>query len=374
MRLYAIAILAAALVTAPPRARAHEGHTEAPGAQAAEATSGGTVFVSEEARQNLGLRLAEAELRPLETTLTVIGQIAAVPGLSGTVSSRIPGRVVSVSVAEGEAVRRGQPVVEVESLAVGDPPPRVHYASPIAGTVIDRHVVPGDSIEPNSHLLEIADLSEVLAVGRVFEGQIGRVAAGQSVRVAVPSFRARSFEGVVERLGGQLDIASRSLPVYVRVKNPDHALRPNMRAVLSVVTDRAGTALAVPRSAVLGDFGALFVFVEREDDPTLFERRSVATGLSDDLWVEILEGVLPGESVVTEGSYSLQFLPPAPVAASAASQGTGPGEAGHGEKADGVPAAPRRPGGLLLAFLAVVLLAAIPLGLVLRGRAARGRA
>jgi multidrug efflux pump subunit AcrA (membrane-fusion protein) len=297
----------------------------------------GAVFVSEAARRNLDLGLAEAEVRAIEKTLTVIGEIAPVPSRSGAVSSRIAGRVASIAVAEGDSVRKGQPVAEIESLQVGDPPPRVRYAAPIDGIVIDRHVVPGDAVEPNLHLLEIADLSEVLAVGRVFEGQVGRVAVGQAVRVAVPSFPDRSFEGVVERVGGQLDPRTRSLPVYVRVQNPDRALRPNMRAVLSLVVERADAALSVPRGAVLGDFGATFVFVERDGEPTLFERRPVVTGLSDDRWVEILDGVLPGERVVTAGNYSLQFLPPR---AAGGGRGGRRGEPTRGRPHDSAP----RPG------------------------------
>ena len=149
----------------------------------------------------------------------------------------------------------------------------------------------------------------LLAVGRVFEGQIGRVAIDQSVRVRVPSYPDEIFEGVVERLGGQLDPESRTLPVFVRVANPEEKLRPHMRATLSLVTERAALALVVPKSAVLGEFGNLFVFVQREDEPDLFERRAVVTGLSDDRYIEILEGVLPGERTVTAGNYSLQYLP-----------------------------------------------------------------
>lgn len=361
MRVLAFLLLSVSLFVAPRCARAHEGHAEAPGETAAGAAEGGTVSVSEEARRNLGLSLAEAELRPIETTLSVVGEIAPVPSLAGTVSSRIAGRVVSVFVAEGNPVRRGQVVVEIESLQVGDPPPRARYVSPIDGTVIDRHVVAGESVEPNGHLVEIADLSEVLAVGRVFEGQIGRVAVGQSVRVTVPSFPGRVFEGVVERLGGQLDPASRSLPLYARVKNLEHRLRPNMRAELNVVIERSETALAVPRSAVLGDFGALFVFVQDDDDSTRFERRVVVTGLSDDRFVEILEGVLPGERVVVEGNYSLQFLPPAPPE----SAPTEP------ELAETAPA-PSRSRIVLAASAVVLAVAALSLLVLRRMRTARG--
>jgi multidrug efflux pump subunit AcrA (membrane-fusion protein) len=365
VRVLAFTLLCVPLLFAPTLAAAHEGHAEAPGETASGGAEGGAVSVSEDARRNLGLGLAEAELRPIETTLRVIGEIAPVPSLAGTVSSRIAGRVVSVFVAEGNTVRRGQVVVEVESLQVGDPPPRARYVSPIDGTVIDRHVVAGESVEPNGHLVEIADLSEVLAVGRVFEGQIGRVAVGQSVRVMVPSFPGRVFEGFVERLGGQLDPASRSLPLYVRVKNPEHRLRPNMRAELNVVTERSETALAVPRSAVLGDFGALFVFVEDDDDPTRFERRVVVTGLSDDRFFEILEGVLPGERVVTEGNYSLQFLPPVPPEEAT-------GEHAHEEVEPTSSLLPIAP--LLAVATGLLGVAAVLLFVLRRMRTARGRA
>ena len=300
----------AAIVIVPGAVAAHEGHSEAPGEVTAGGAGGGPVRVSEAARRNLGLQTEEAELRTLERALTVIGEIRAEPDRSATVSSRIAGRVSAIYAKEGERVKRGQRLVEIESFQVGDPPPRASYAAPITGTVTDRHVVMGDDVERNGHLFEIVDLGEVLAVGHVFEGQIGRVAVGQKVRVRVPSYPEETFGGVVERLGGQLDALSRSLPVFVRAANPAEKLLPHMRATLSLVTERADLALAVSNSAVLGEFGNSFVFVQREDEPDLFERRAVVTGLSNDRYVEIADGVLPGERVVTEGNYSLQYLPP----------------------------------------------------------------
>ena len=166
----AIATIATALVAAPHAGRAHEGHDDAPGATTAGGDTGGPVRVSEVARRNLDLQTEEAELRTLERALTVIGEIRAEPDRSATVSSRIAGRVAAVYAKEGERVKRGQRLVEIESFQVGDPPPRARYAAPIAGTVVDRHVVVGDDVERNGHLFEITDLAELLGVGRVFEG------------------------------------------------------------------------------------------------------------------------------------------------------------------------------------------------------------
>jgi len=292
------------------QARAHEGHDDAPGTSQAGAGASPIVRVSQEARANLGLELAAAEIRPMESTLAVIGEIAPLPNRSAAVTSRIAGRVTWIGVAEGDTVRKGDPVVEVESLQLGDPPPRARYSAPLSGRVVDRHIVPGDSVEPNAHLLEVADLSQVLAVGHLFEGQIGRVKVGQPARVRVPSYPNATFDGVVERVGSALDPTTRSLPVYVRVENPDRVLLPRMPAELAVVVEKTDAALAVPRSALLGDFGNEFVFVEEDPEQGLFKRVPIVRGLADDQFVEIVEGVLPGDRVVTTGNYSLQFLPP----------------------------------------------------------------
>ena len=291
---------------------AHEGedHAAAPGTESATAAMSGSIEVSEIAQRNLGLTVQEAELRPVETTLQVIGEIRGDPVRSGTVSSRISGRVLAVYAQEGERVKKGKPLVEVESLQLGNPPPRARYASPVSGVVTDRHIVVGDDVEPNRHLFEIVDLSEVLAIGRLFEGQIGQVSVGQKVRVRVPSYPRQIFEGVVERLGGKLEPQTRSLAVYVRVANPDERLRPHMRTSLSIVTGGADLALAIPKTAVLGEAGNFYAFVQDEDRPERFERRPLVVGVSNDRFIEVIEGLYPGEPVVVEGNYPLQYLTP----------------------------------------------------------------
>lgn len=306
--LLGFAIALAATLAAP--SSAHEGHDEAPGTSSAAAGAILIVQVSREASANLGLELVEAGIRPMESTLAVIGEIAPLPNRAGAVTSRIAGRVTWIGVAEGDTVRKGDPLVEVESLQLGDPPPRARYSAPLSGRVVDRHVVPGDSVEPNAHLLEIADLGEVLAVGHLFEGQIGRVKIGQKARVRVPSYPGAVFEGAVERIGSALDPANRSLPVYVRVPNSEGKLLPRMPAELAVVVASADAALVIPRTALLGDFGNEFVFVEQDAEQGLFKRVPVIRGLDDDQQVEIVEGLLPGDRIVTVGNYSLQFLPP----------------------------------------------------------------
>ncbi len=286
---------------------AHAGHDKAPG-EDADTGTGGPIIITAEAKKNLELTVEEAEIRTLEKTLTVIGQIEPIPNKSAAVSSRISGRVSAVYVTDGQTVNKGQALIQVESRQVGDPPPRVQYSAPINGVIVDVHTILGDTVEPDKHLMEVVDLSEIYAEGRIYEGQVPLVHIGQKARIIVESYPNETFSGTLEFMSGSLDLESRTLKVWLRVKNPDGKLRPNMRATLNLVTAEADSVVAVPHSAVLGEAGNYFIFVQSEANELVFERRSVVTGMKDDRYIEIIEGVYPSDKVVTLGNYQLQYV------------------------------------------------------------------
>lgn len=292
-------------------AAAHEGHDHAPGEEQAAVMSG-PVSISPTARENLQIKVHEAGMVTIEETIPALGQIEPIPGRAAAISSRIAGRVSALKVNDGERVRKNQPLVEVESRQLGDPPPRVTYTAPFDGVVIDRHAALGETVDPDRHLMEVVDLSEVYAAGRVHEGQIALLKPGQSARVAVEAFPDEIFTGSVELISGSLDPETRTLRVWVRLDNAEGKLRPNMGVTLNIIVNQAASAIGIPHSAVLGDTGEKFVFVESEGDPLTFERRPVVTGIRDDRYIEIVQGVYPGDRVVTEGAYQLQYVAPKP--------------------------------------------------------------
>lgn len=336
--------------TTPAPVHAHAGHDHGPGEERAAGTGGGPVTISAQARANLVLQTVEAEVRTLDRTFLALGQIDAIPNRQAAVSSRIAGRVVALPFEPGQSVKRGQVVVEVESFQVGNPPPRVRYEAPTDGIILARDVFLGSSVNPDSRILTVADPREVYAEARVFEGQVGLVRAGQKVRVRLPAFPGETLEGTVERLDAALDAATRTLKVWARVPNPDGRLRPNLQAEVTFVTAEAEGVTAVPRAAVLeGEGGSRFVFIEQEaaapaatnprETPaapaggsSTFERREVVTGVADDRFVEITEGVLPGDKVVVQGNYQLQYVrgnQPSAAPAADAKEGHGKRGAGH---------------------------------------------
>ncbi len=313
------------------QAFAHAGHDHTPG-DSEDAVGNGPVQISAEAKQNLGITTAEAEVRTIEKTLSALGTIQSVPGRLGVVSSQVPGRIYTLSVAEGQRVKKGDPIATVETSQSGGQSPRVTYSSPIDGVVTARHIILGSSVEVNTPLVEIADLTRIYAEAKVFEGQVTLIKPGQDARVQVESYPGQTFEGVVDLVDSQLDPASRTLKAWVRLKNDDYKLRPNMQATVSLVIAKGDSVTAIPRTAVLGDMGNLFVFVETGPKGLTYERRPVVTGIADDRFVEAIEGVLPGDKVVTQGNYQLQYVSSkkpaaAPGPAGASTPATAPAQA-----------------------------------------------
>lgn len=310
-RLSIFASLVALLALPPVYVFAHAGHDKAPGEDNAGALSG-PVKLTPEAEKNLGLKFEAAELRTLEKTLAALGHVEVDPAHVASLSSRVSGRIVRLAVKEGDTVAKGEFLLEIEGRQIGDPPPHITFNAPISGTVLDRHAFTGDSVEPDSHLLKVADLSSLYVVARIYEGQIAQVQIGQKVRVRAEAYPDIVFAGTVEGNLAQLDADTRTLGVRVRVGNPERKLLPNMRATLAIVTAEADSVITVPHSAILGEGGNLFAFVQDDKDPHTYVRTPVVVGQRDDRYVEIVEGVLPGANVVTIGNYQLQYVPPTP--------------------------------------------------------------
>ncbi len=266
-----------------------------------------TVFLDEVGVKNLRLQTVEAEEQTFEETLFALGRIEVLPGKRVVLSSRISGRAVTVNARPDHAVKAGDPLVVVESRQPGEPPPQITLTAPMDGLVVELAVAPGDPVSPDKPLLAIVDLSTVYALARVPEHLADRLLRGQPVRVTSPGWPGETWETQVEHLGALADPVSGTLEVACHVNNAGLWLRPGMRAEFNLVTKRRTGVMAVPRAAVQGAGADRFVYVADDSIPHAFVRVPVVVGAVNDRWVELTEGLLPGDKVVTQGSYSLAF-------------------------------------------------------------------
>lgn len=298
------ALLMLALLGAARTGLAHEGHSHGDEPPEQSAPQSGPIVLSEEARKNLEIRTAEAMVQSIEKTFKASGTIQAIPGSRENVSSKIAGKVAQVTASLGEYKRKGDPLLILEARQLSESPVRVPVTAPRNGKVVKLEVIKGNAVEPGENLLEIADLSEVYAVARVYESQIGMVRKGMAARVYSPFLKGREMDSKVDIVGSEVNPQSRTVEVWLRVRNPEERLKINMTVNVFFLADKAAESIVIPKQAVLGSGGEKFVFAVEDDN---YIRTSIVTGIENDKWVEVVEGLAPGDVVVTQGNYQLQF-------------------------------------------------------------------
>jgi cobalt-zinc-cadmium efflux system membrane fusion protein len=179
--------------------------------------------------------------------------------------------------------------------------PVATLTAPIAGVVVDRQVGPGQYLQSGSGtpVFTIADPSSVWLLANVRETDAGLVKLGQSVEVHVLAYPRRAFKARVTYVAALVDSVTHRLPVRAEIDNHDGALKPEMFANFRILTSDASDSPAVPEGAVVYEGESAHVWVEAGDG--LLSLRSIRTGRSNDGLIEVLEGLKPGERVVTKG-------------------------------------------------------------------------
>lgn len=271
------------------------------------ARTANTVVLDETGVKNLRIETIEAEESTFEETAFALGRIEVLPGRRAVVSSRIPGRALTVQALPDTACQAGDELLWVESRQPGDPPPTTKIEAPISGIIASVKVAPGQPVSPEDSLMEIYDLSIVEASAAVPEHLAGRLKTGQKAHIRAAGYPDKVFDAQLVHLGVRADAENGTIEAAFHVENPDNFLRPGMRAEFSLVLSEREGVTSVPRSALQGDAAQRFVYVEDFGLKNAYVKTAVEVGEINDRFVEITNGLFPGDKVVTRGAYSLAF-------------------------------------------------------------------
>lgn len=178
----------------------------------------------------------------------------------------------------------------------------LHIHSPFDGIAVKVGVRDGQYISPQTELFQLADLSTVWVDADIYEHEIPWVQQGDPAELKLAALPGRTFTGQVDYIYPYLDPKTRTQKLRLEFDNRDLALKPNMFADVTIRTRRQVDAVVIPEQAVIRSGRREQVFVQRA--PGKFEPREVQLGLRAEGLVQVLDGVQPGEEVVT----SSQFL------------------------------------------------------------------
>ena len=199
--------------------------------------------------------------------------------------------------------------VEALSGGVGSRPGKLgsyELRAPLKGTIVERHIAPGQSVEGQLVAFRIADLDHLWVELDVFERNLSKIRIGDRVELSPLAAQSENFEGRVAHVGAVIDTETRSAPIRVEVDNRDRKLRAGQAVNARIHAASAGEqqSTLVPSSAITFVDGKSTVFVKSGENAVRVVK--LETGTSNGHETEAISGVNPGDEVVSEGVFALK--------------------------------------------------------------------
>lgn len=316
----------------------------------------GTIRVTSERQQLIGVRFAEAEWMESGRTLRTLGTVAYDETRLARIHPRVEGWIEKVFVDfTGALVKQGQPLLTIYSpellasqqelllarrardlmadnpmasasqsgtalfdaarrrlelwqlsagqidrvLETGEPIRSVTLHSPVSGFVLERQAFPNQKVSSETELYSIADLSRVWIMAEVYEADLASVRAGMQARVTFTSGSA-PLTARVAYVQPQIDPATRTMKVRLEAANPGMRLKPDM--FVNIEFTLAGARqLTVPAEAVVDTGTRQTVFVDLGDG--YLSPRQVTVGGRIGDRIVIASGLAGGERVVASATF-----------------------------------------------------------------------
>jgi Cu(I)/Ag(I) efflux system membrane fusion protein len=180
-------------------------------------------------------------------------------------------------------------------------PDAITWTAPQDGIITDRNAVDGQAFKSGEVLFRLADHSVVWVMADIAEGDIGAVRPGQPVTVRTKAYPGRVFKGKVGVVYPHLMKETRTARVRIVLPNPDLALLPDMYADVEISTGSNEPVVAVPVSSVIDSGSRQVVIVDLGNGR--FEPRDVKLGRRGGEYVQVLDGIQDGDSVVVNGNF-----------------------------------------------------------------------
>jgi Cu(I)/Ag(I) efflux system membrane fusion protein/cobalt-zinc-cadmium efflux system membrane fusion protein len=243
-----------------------------------------------------------------------------------TVPGVAEGATSLLEAARGRLKQWGVSQKEIARLeSTGDVQQELEVDSPVFGYITERNALPNLTVQPETRLYSVADLSTVWVLAEVFQIDLGRIKVGDRATLTVDAYPGRIFKGRVNFIYPQVDMTTRTARARLVFSNPGMKLTPGM-FVNVVLKVPMGKQLVIPASGVLQSGTRQIVFVSRGDG--YLEPREVQLGAraGDDFIVQ--KGVKEGEEIVTSANFLIDsesqlqaalgsFVPPPPGAGAA---------------------------------------------------------
>jgi len=289
LALFTIAALAATCVRAVEATHSESDHEEGER----------VVHLSPDIMTEFGIEVSMVSHGVLRDEVVLPGEINYNRERIAYVTPRYAGTLQKIRVRLGDKVGKGDILATLESSETLRP---FDVVAPFDGTVVAYELTAGQTVEAGRSLFTVADLATVWADLRIYQKDIASVTRGQRVRIE-RGHGVEPFTGEIAYVAPTVDEHTRTGLARVVVDNASGNWKPGLFVKATVSLGERPVNVLVPRSAVMTMNDVTVVFVQT---PEGLEPHPVRLGSSDSLSFEVLQGVSPGEKIVTANALTVK--------------------------------------------------------------------
>ncbi len=182
---------------------------------------------------------------------------------------------------------------------------KTRITAPFKGFISARHIEVGQTIAPGQPVMSLSDLNSMRAIVHLAEHDYVHLDNQDPVLITVAAFPDMEFNGSIHRIGIKADERTNTFTAEILVKNPDLLFKAGLTARVLLTVNNIPDAVMIPQSAVLYRENRKEVFVVNPDDTAA--PRTIKLERSSGNFVQILEGLTPGDTLIVTGG---QYLEP----------------------------------------------------------------
>lgn len=182
---------------------------------------------------------------------------------------------------------------------------RFPITATVNGTVTEVIAAEGNFYKEGDALFKVSNLYTVWAVFDAYENQLSLLKVGQDVNISSNAFKGKTFTAQIAFIDPILDANKRTVSLRATLINKEGLLKPGMFIEGKIEIDRADQVLTVPKSAVLWTGKRSIVYVKPDPSRSVFEMTEVGLGEVIGNSYSVLDGLSPGDEVVTNGTFTV---------------------------------------------------------------------
>ena len=175
--------------------------------------------------------------------------------------------------------------------------------APISGVVSERFIKLGNTIRVGDAAFRVTSFDPLVAYLHVPEREYRRIEAGQPVMIDIDALAGQAIVAAVTRVSPVVDADTGTFKITIEIRDEERRIKPGMFGRMNIVYDQHVNVLQVPRSAIVDDIGAEYVFIV-EDGKAI--KRAVQTGYGESGMIEIVEGLSEDDDVIVVGQVGLK--------------------------------------------------------------------